>query len=425
MLAAGLLAKKAVERGLTRQADRQDLARARLARRHRVSGQDRPAALPRQLGFQTVGYGCTTCIGNSGPLEPHLEKTVTDNDLVVAQRPVRQPQLRGARASERQGQLPDVARRWSSPSRWRAAWTSTCPPSRSARTGTAQDVYLQRHLADPGGDRRGAAGGDRPGDLPAALQRLRRAEPALAGDPQHASATSTTGTPPTPTSRSRPTSTASAWSRASSRDIHNARPLAIFGDSVTTDHISPAGAIKPSSPAGLYLQQRTSPVEDFNSYGSRRGNDRVMMRGTFANVRIKNLMVPGVEGGDTVYQPDGEQMSIYDASMIYQAAGRAAADLRRPGVRHGVVARLGRQGHAPAGRPAPSSRSPSSASTAPTWSAWASCPASSRRASAPQTLGLDGTETFDLVGLEAGIKPRQDVDAGHPRARTARRRKSR
>ena len=104
-------------------------------------------------------------------------------------------------------------------------------------------------------------------------------------------------------------------------DVKGARPLAIFGDSVTTDHISPAGAIKPSSPAGLYLQERGVDIKDFNSYGARRGNHEVMVRGTFANVRIKNLMVPGVEGGVTIYQPDGERMSIYDAAMRYQAEG--------------------------------------------------------------------------------------------------------
>src|SRR5207248_3937353 len=101
-------------------------------------------------------------------------------------------------------------------------------------------------------------------------------------------------------------------------NILDARALGIFGDSVTTDHISPAGAIKPSSPAGKYLVSRGVKPEDFNSYGSRRGNDLVMTRGTFANVRIKNLMVPGVEGGVTVHYPDGEQMSIYDAALKYQ-----------------------------------------------------------------------------------------------------------
>jgi aconitate hydratase len=104
-------------------------------------------------------------------------------------------------------------------------------------------------------------------------------------------------------------------------NIEGARPLAIFGDSVTTDHISPAGAIKATSPAGVYLQQKRVDVADFNSYGSRRGNHEVMMRGTFANVRIKNLMVPGTEGGVTVHQTDGERMSIYDAAMKYQSEG--------------------------------------------------------------------------------------------------------
>src|SRR6202035_3761143 len=100
-------------------------------------------------------------------------------------------------------------------------------------------------------------------------------------------------------------------------NILNARALGIFGDSVTTDHISPAGAIKPSSPAGKYLIARGVGAEDFNSYGSRRGNDRVMTRGTFANVRIKNLMVPGTEGGVTRHYPDGATMPIYDASVTY------------------------------------------------------------------------------------------------------------
>ena len=104
-------------------------------------------------------------------------------------------------------------------------------------------------------------------------------------------------------------------------DIRSARALAIFGDSVTTDHISPAGSIKANSPAGKYLIENGVKPEDFNSYGSRRGNDRVMTRGTFANVRIKNLMVPGVEGGVTIHQPSGERMSIYDAAMRYQKEG--------------------------------------------------------------------------------------------------------
>src|SRR5690606_21484844 len=105
------------------------------------------------------------------------------------------------------------------------------------------------------------------------------------------------------------------------KDIEGARILALFGDSITTDHISPAGPIKPSSPAGLYLQGLGVAPEDFNSYGARRGNHEVMMRGTFANIRIKNEMLGGEEGGNTLYQPGCEKLSIYDAAMRYQAAG--------------------------------------------------------------------------------------------------------
>ena len=132
-------------------------------------------------------------------------------------------------------------------------------------------------------------------------------------------------------------------------EIKGARPLGIFGDSVTTDHISPAGSIKKTSPAGKYLIERGVNFVDFNSYGSRRGNDRVMTRGTFANVRIKNLMTPGVEGGVTRFQPGGAQMSIFDAAMKYARSGDAADHSGGAGIRHGQFARLGRQGDAVAG----------------------------------------------------------------------------
>jgi len=191
-------------------------------------------------------------------------------------------------------------------------------------------------------------------------------------------------------------------------DVRSARALAIFGDSVTTDHISPAGAIKKTSPAGLYLQSLGVAPEDFNSYGSRRGNDRVMTRGTFANVRIKNLMVPGVEGGVTVHQPSGERMAIYDAAMRYQKelvplvvfAGQeygtgssrdwAAKGTRLLGVR-AVVAQSYERIHRSnlVGMGVLPLQLPEGVSAA--------------------SLGLDGTETFNLDGLEAALKPRQEV----------------
>jgi aconitate hydratase len=191
-------------------------------------------------------------------------------------------------------------------------------------------------------------------------------------------------------------------------NIKGARSLAIFGDSVTTDHISPAGAIKPSSPAGLYLQQRGVDIRDFNSYGARRGNHEVMVRGTFANVRIKNLIVPGVEGGVTIHQPDGERMSIYDAAMKYQdervplviLAGQeygtgssrdwAAKGTRLLGVK-AVIAQSFERIH----------RS--------NLVGMGVLPCQFKGDTNAASLNLDGTETFDLVGIESGIRPLQDL----------------
>src|SRR6185503_9560873 len=191
-------------------------------------------------------------------------------------------------------------------------------------------------------------------------------------------------------------------------DVSGARALAIFGDSVTTDHISPAGAIKASSPAGLYLQEKGVQIEDFNSYGSRRGNHEVMVRGTFANVRIKNLMVPGVEGGVTIYQPGAERMSIYDASIKYQEDGVplvviagqeygtgssrdwAAKGTRLLGVK-AVVAQSFERIH----------RS--------NLVGMGVLPCQFKEGTNAASLGLDGTETFDLLGLENGVRPLQDV----------------
>ena len=190
-------------------------------------------------------------------------------------------------------------------------------------------------------------------------------------------------------------------------DIIGARPLAIFGDSVTTDHISPAGAIKPSSPAGKYLQENAVKIEDFNSYGSRRGNDRVMTRGTFANVRIKNLMVPGTEGGVTKLQPSGEEISIYDAAQSYAQSGTplmifagqeygtgssrdwAAKGTRLLGVK-AVVAQSFERIH----------RS--------NLIGMGVLALQFKEGTTAQSLQLSGTETFDLVGFE-NVKPQQDV----------------
>jgi aconitate hydratase len=192
-------------------------------------------------------------------------------------------------------------------------------------------------------------------------------------------------------------------------DIEEARALAIFGDSVTTDHISPAGSIKPSSPAGLYLQENGVAPENFNSYGSRRGNDRVMLRGTFANVRIKNLMVAPKEGGFTCFQPDGEDMTIYDAAMKYTEqntplmifAGQeygtgssrdwAAKGTMLMGVK-AVIAQSFERIH----------RS--------NLVGMGVLPLQFKEGESAQSLNFDGTETFDLIGLEnTDVRPRQNV----------------
>jgi len=190
-------------------------------------------------------------------------------------------------------------------------------------------------------------------------------------------------------------------------DVRGARALAIFGDSVTTDHISPAGSIKANSPAGKFLIEKGVKPEDFNSYGSRRGNDQVMTRGTFANVRIKNLMVPGVEGGVTIHQPSGERMSIYDAAMRYQKervplvvfAGQeygtgssrdwAAKGTRLLGVR-AVVAQTFERIH----------RS--------NLVGMGVLPLQFEEGTNAQSLGLNGTEAFDITGLSS-LRPQQSV----------------
>jgi aconitate hydratase len=198
-------------------------------------------------------------------------------------------------------------------------------------------------------------------------------------------------------------------------EIRNARLLALFGDSVTTDHISPAGSIKATSPSGIYLLEKGVTVQEFNSYGARRGNDRVMTRGTFANIRIKNLMIPGTEGGVTKHLPDGKIVPIYNAAVQYQEEGVplmviagqeygtgssrdwAAKGTRLLGV-HAVLAQSFERIH----------RS--------NLVGMGVLPLQFKEGSSAQTLKLDGTETYDVLGLGAGLKPQQDLKVRITRA---------
>ena len=316
MLAAGLLAKKAVERGL-----RVDPAvKTSLAPGSRVVTDylDKTGLQKYldQLGFNLVGYGCTTCIGNSGPLHPNIEKAINEYDLVAAS------VLSGNRNFEARVHQNIKANFLMSP-----------PLVVAFALAGRVDVDLSKEPI--GKDKDGKETFLR--DLWPSLTEIRDAmQSALT--PEVFRKLYRDFADQNPKWNEIPSSTGEVYQWDEKSDyiheppffkdfsmevgkidnIMNARALGIFGDSVTTDHISPAGAIKATSPAGEYLKSRGIDPTDFNSYGSRRGNDLVMTRGTFANVRIKNLMVPGTEGGVTKHFPDGKQMSIFDAAMLYQ-----------------------------------------------------------------------------------------------------------
>ena len=319
MLAAGLLAKRAVERGLKLA----PLVKASLAPGSRVVSDylDKTGLQPYldQLGFNLVGYGCTTCIGNSGPLDAEVEKAILDNNLIAAS------VLSGNRNFEARIHQNVRGNFLMSPPlvvafalAGRVNIDLTTEPLGQAEDGS--DVFLR--------------------DLWPSLDEVRdHMQTAL--QPEVFRKLYSNFADQNPKWNEIPSSVGHAyeWDDESTyiqeppffegfgmeagaiAEITGARPLGVFGDSVTTDHISPAGAIKPDSPAGRYLVDNSVEQASFNSYGSRRGNDRVMTRGTFANVRIKNLMVPGTEGGVTRHQPSGETMDIFDAAAKYREEG--------------------------------------------------------------------------------------------------------
>jgi len=406
MLAAGLLAKKAVERGLTiRAAVKNSLAPGSRVVTEYLQKTGLQVYLD-QLGFNLVGYGCTTCIGNSGPLDPTIEQVVAEHDLIAAS------VLSGNRNFEARVHQSIKANFLMSP-----------PLVVAFALAGRIDVDLSKEPLGKGKDGQPVYLGDVWPTVEEINALLRSAFDAdtyrrlysnfAEQNPLWNEIPTTTGSvynwDPESTYIQEPpyfgnfSNAVGSWV-----DVRGARPLAIFGDSVTTDHISPAGAIKASSPAGLYLQAKAVAIEDFNSYGSRRGNHEVMLRGTFANVRIKNLMVPGVEGGVSIHQPSGERMSIYEAAMRYQEEGVplvviagqeygtgssrdwAAKGTRLLGVK-AVIAQSFERIH----------RS--------NLVGMGVLPCQFKDGTNAASLGLDGTEKFDVVGLENGVKPRQDV----------------
>jgi aconitate hydratase len=318
MMAAGLVAKKAVEKGLKRK----PWVKSSLAPGSKVvTDYYKAAGLTQyldQLGFDLVGYGCTTCIGNSGPLPEPIEKAIQKADLTVAS------VLSGNRNFE--GRVhPLVKTNWlaSPPLVVAFALAGTVRIDISSEPlGDDKDgnpVYLRdiwpstQEIADAVNQVNTAMFHKEYAEVFAGDEQWQAIEVPQAATYvwqddstyiQHPPFFDDIGGPPPVV-----------------KDVAGARVLALLGDSVTTDHISPAGNIKTESPAGHYLRDKGVEPRDFNSYGSRRGNHEVMMRGTFANIRIRNEMLGGEEGGNTIYIPTGEKLAIYDAAMRYQASG--------------------------------------------------------------------------------------------------------
>ncbi|MGH9321594.1 MAG: aconitate hydratase [Vicinamibacteria bacterium] len=401
MLAAGLLAKKAVERGL----GVKPWVKTSLAPGSRVVSEylKKTGLQPflDRLGFHVVGFGCTTCIGNSGPLDRELEEALTKNDVIGAS------VLSGNRNFEARIHQSVKANFLMSPPlvvAFAIAGRVDVDLTREPLAAVdGQEVYLSDlwpsiseidalfgSAFDPAEYRRVYAGFAQQNPLwnqiPEGAGQLYEWDPASLYIREPPYFDPSKGSPP-------------------SADVTGARALAIFGDSITTDHISPAGAIEPTSPAGAYLRDRGVPVEDFNSYGARRGNHEVMVRGTFGNVRIRNLMVPEVEGGITRHQPDGERMGIYEAAERYRAEGVPLIVIAGQDYGAGSSRDWAAKGTALLGVRAVVARGFERIHRSNLID-MSVLPCQFPEGVSAQTLGLDGTERFDLtVGAELG--PRQ------------------
>jgi aconitate hydratase len=411
LLAAGLLAKKAVARGLTVKKH----VKTSLAPGSRVVTEylTKAGLLPHleQLGFAVAAYGCTTCIGNAGPLDPALDETVTKSDLVCA------AVLSGNRNFEARIH-PNI----------RANFLASPPLVVAyAITGT----MLVDLMTEPLG--KGSKGEDVwIGDIWPTSEEIhdcmkyamdpktfRSLYGGLAdANPMWKAVSASTGQVynwPTSTYIAEPPFFQGfGMQPGRTSDIRGARVLGIFGDSITTDHISPAGSIKPTSPAGIYLLEHDVGVPDFNSYGARRGNHEVMMRGTFANVRIRNLMVPPkpdgarIEGGVTVVQPSGEQLPIYDAAMGYVARGIPLVIFGGEEYGTGSSRDWAAKGTQLLGVKAVVARSYERIHRS-NLVGMGVAPLQFKGADSVASLGIKGDEEFDVVGLAGDLKPQQDV----------------
>ncbi len=403
MLGAGLVARKALARGLqVKPWVKTSLAPGSKVVTEYLEKTDLQDDLD-ALGFNLVGYGCTTCIGNSGPLPEHISAAINAGDLVVAS------VLSGNRNFE--GRVhQEVRTNWlASPPlvvAYAIAGTTRIDLANEpiGQDGGGADVYLRDIWPSNA-------------EIAAEVARVsadmfdRQYADVFTGPPAWQAidiADSGTYSWENSTYIKQPPFFSVGGDLEQPIDVSGARILALLGDSVTTDHISPAGAIQPDSPAGQYLQQHAVDVANFNSYGSRRGNHEVMMRGTFANIRIRNEMVPGVEGGYTRHVTSGEQLSIYDAAMRYQGEGTplvviagkeygtgssrdwAAKGTRLLGVKAVIVEsfeRIHRSNLIGMGV----------------------LPLQFKDGQTRKTLKLTGEEIFDIAGISQGLKPRMDV----------------
>ena len=411
MLAAGLLAKKAVERGLSVKPH----VKTSLAPGSRVVTEYLKKAgllaYLEKIGFNLAAYGCTTCIGNSGPLKPTIEEAVSQNDLVGA------AVLSGNRNFE--------ARIHAS---LRANFLASPPLVVAyALAGTV----LKDLMSEPIG--KGKNGEDVwIGDIWPTAEEIQsgmkhaldpKTYRELYGDVANANPMWKSVPAPTGQVYSWPKSTYIAeppFFRDFSMQprpiekIRVARVLGIFGDSLTTDHISPAGSIKPTSPAGTYLLEHDVAAPDFNSFGARRGNHEVMMRGTFGNVRIKNLMLPvkadgsRTEGGLTYHQPSGEQMPIYEAAMKYVAAGVPTVVFGGEEYGTGSSRDWAAKGTLLLGTRAVIAKSFERIHRA-NLVMMGVLPFQFMGNDSVASLGIKGDETIDILGIESGVHPRQEV----------------
>ncbi|HET7816795.1 MAG TPA: aconitate hydratase AcnA, partial [Sphingomicrobium sp.] len=410
LVAAGLVARKARERGL----ETKPWVKTSLAPGSQVvTDYLKASGLAEDLdalGFDLVGYGCTTCIGNSGPLSEPISKAINDNDLVavsvlsgnrnfegrvspdcranyLASPPlVVAYALKGTVRADLANEPIGTARN-GEPVFLKDIWPSNEEIRALIDAHVHSDMFRSRYADVYRGDERW------------------RAIPVTGGD--------TYAWPPNSTYiQNPPYFTGMTMQPVPPGDVVDARALAVFGDSITTDHISPAGAIKPDSPAGRYLLEHQVSRAEFNSYGARRGNHEVMMRGTFANIRIRNRMLDGVEGGYTVYagpgSSGGEQMAIYDAAMAYKQDATPLVVLAGKEYGTGSSRDWAAKGTVLLGVRAVIAESFERIHRS-NLVGMGVLPLQFLAGEGAETLGLDGTETFTILGI-GEMKPRQDVE---------------